>query len=82
MTFHIQFVYAPSNHERLVRLLHQGGLDTTGAVKIRQSWLAVQTGIGYALAESDDAAKLYQACSVWSEYGQLTVTPVVSIDDL
>ena len=82
MTFHVQFVYSPSNHEKLMRLLHQGSLDTEGSVKIRHVWLAVQTGIGYALAETDDAARLYRACSVWSEYGQLTVTPVVSIDQL
>lgn len=79
MTFHAQFTYEPRDREKLLRFLHQGGLDTDGHVKIASGWLAVQTGTGFAILETEDAGALYELCSVWSEYGAVSITPVVPI---
>jgi hypothetical protein len=82
MTFHVQFNYQQQDRERLLRFLHQGGLETSDGVKLHGSWLSLQTGTGYAVLETDDASGLYELCSVWSEYGQLSISPVVPLSEI
>lgn len=82
MTFHVQFNYQPQDRERLLRFLHQGGLDTSDGIKFVGSWLALQTGTGYAVLETEDSSSLYELCAVWSEYGQLSVSPVVPLTEV
>lgn len=77
MKFHIAFTYRPDEREKLMNFLQGGGLEFDGTLKLLGCWIAVQTGNGYALIETQDAKAIYEHCSRWSEYGQVTVTPVV-----
>jgi hypothetical protein len=77
MTFHAEFTYAPDQREKLLRMLHNGGLKSDGELKINGAWISVQTGSGYAILETEDAATLYQLCSEWSDFGQVRLTPVL-----
>ena len=77
MNFHIEFTYGTGQRENLLHFLRAGALPEDGPVKVLGSWLAVQTGSGYAVIAADDATAIYQLCSAWSEYGQVKVTPVI-----
>lgn len=80
MTYHVQFSYSPQDRERLLRFLSQGGKELASGVKMIGRWLSVQTGTGFVVLETDDAAGLHELCGTWSEYVQLTVTPVVEAE--
>lgn len=82
MKFHVQFTYKASEREKLLRFLHGGGLAADGPLKLAGAWIAAQTGVGYALVETKDARAIYELCAGWTEYGQITVTPVVPVADL
>jgi hypothetical protein len=77
MKFHVQFTYKAADREELLRFLHTEGLNSEGLVKLIGAWIAVQTGVGFAVIDSKDAKAVYDRCSRWSEYGQITVTPVI-----
>ena len=82
MKFHATFTYKPIEREKLIHFLHGGALTTDGPLKVKGAWIGVQTGIGYALLEATDAKALYDLCSNWSEYGQVSVTPVIAASEL
>jgi len=82
MKFHVHFTYKVAEREKLLQLLQSGGLSAEGQLKIIGAWLAVQTGIGFALIESKDAKAIYDMSSIWSDYGQITITPVVEATDV
>ncbi len=81
MKFHVQFTYKAAEREKLLRCLHGEGLTAEGPLKLVGAWIAVQTGVGFALIDSQDAKAIFDLCSVWSEYGQITVTPVIEAAD-
>ena len=82
MKFHAEFTYAPDQREKLLRMLHGGGLKADGDLKVKGAWISAQTGTGFALLETDDAAALFQMCSEWSDFGQVRLTPVVAAADV
>jgi hypothetical protein len=82
MTFHVQFDFQPQDRERLVRFLHQNERSAADGVKFAGRWLAIQSGTGFAILETDDAGAIYALCSAWSDYGQVNVTPVVHARDV
>lgn len=82
MRFHAEFTYDSKEREKLFQFLNAGALKTDAALKIVGTWLAVETGTGFAIIETDDAQALYSLCAAWSEYGKAKVTPVVSVKEL
>jgi hypothetical protein len=82
MKFHVQFTYKPSEREKLIHFLRDGGLTAEGPLKLTGAWIAAQTGVGYALLETREAKAIYELCREWSEYGQVTVTPVLPATDI
>ena len=82
MTFHITFTYKTAEREKLLHLLHGGALTADGPLKLAGAWISAQTGAGFAVIETKDAKAIYDLCSGWSEYGQITVTPVIAAADL
>jgi hypothetical protein len=80
--FHIEFSYRAEEREKLLSFLHGGGLAADGPLKVLGAWIAVQTGTGFALVETKDSRAFYQLCSVWSDYGQLKVTPVIEATEI
>ena len=74
--------YTPDQREKLLRMLHNGGLKTDGDLKVKGAWISVQTGTGFALLETDDAAALYRMCSEWTDFGQVKLTPVLAAADI
>lgn len=82
MKFHVHFTYKAAERENLLRLLHLEGLSADGPLKIVGAWIAVQTGVGFALVDSKDAKAIYDLSLVWSDYGQITITPVIEAADV
>lgn len=82
MKFHVEFSYTTGHRAELIRTLAQGGLQSDSEVKVVGAWVAVETGFGYAILESDNAKALYEMCSRWSDYGDLQVTPIVSAKEI
>jgi hypothetical protein len=81
MKFHVHFTYESQDREKVLRFLESGGLSSD-AVKVKGAWIAAETGFGFAILEADDAKPLYELCAEWSEYGQLQLTPLISVRDL
>ena len=81
MKFHLEFTYQPQVREKLLRLLESDGLSAEG-VTIKGAWVAAQTGFGYAIVEADDVKPLHDLCAAWSEYGQVDLTPLISVKSL
>lgn len=82
MKFHISFTYESEEREKVLNFLKFGGLEFEGALKLVGCWIAVQTGSGHAIVDAKDAKAMYEHCSRWSEYGRITVTPVIDATDL
>lgn len=82
MKFHIAFTYRPEEREKVLNFLNGGGLEFEGAVKLVGCWIALQTGSGYSIVDAQDGKAIYEHCSRWSEYGQISVTPVIEATDL
>jgi hypothetical protein len=82
MQFHAEFTYQPQEREKLFHFLDAGALKTATSLKIIGAWLAVETGIGFAILETDDAKALYQLCAAWSEYGACKVTPLLGVKEI
>ena len=81
MKFMVQFGYKSSEKENLLRQLDVGGLEQHG-LSVAGAWIAVQTGLGFVLVDTDDALKLYEVCSKWSDYGALTIYPVIDASEI
>ena len=82
MTFHVTFTYDASSRDHLLNFLKAGGLRTDGSIKIVGAWVALETGVAFAIVKSDNAKSIYEMCSAWTEYGEITVTPVLAASDL
>lgn len=82
MKFHIEFHYRPDEREKLLHYLSGGGLSTDESIKVTGSWIAVETGMGYAIVETKEGEALYRLCSSWSDYGAVKVTPVIAAGKL
>jgi hypothetical protein len=57
-------------------------LNPGNNLKIMQAYVAVATGTGYAIVDTNKAVALYETCSAWSDIGQLKVTPVIEVDEI
>lgn len=82
MKFHVQFTYKSSERENLLRLLQSGGVVTERPLKLVGAWIAAQTGVAYAVVETEDANAIYELCAVWSDYGQIVLTPIIPVSEL
>ncbi len=82
MKFHLQLDYQKAERENALNLLHAGGLNPHGPVKIEMVWVAVQTCTAFALVETTDPKAMYELCSRWSDVGKVTVTPVLSASSI
>jgi|GEM_PF-2407581 len=82
MKFHVHFTYKAAEREKLLRILSDGALSSDGPLKIVGAWISVQTGDGFALVDSKDAKAIYNLSSVLSDYGQITITPVIEAADV
>jgi hypothetical protein len=80
--FHISFTYQPVEREKLLNFLHGGGLESGKDLKLIGCWIAVQTGTGFAIVDAKSSKAIYEHCSRWSEYGQITVIPVIDASEL
>ncbi|MFO1095682.1 MAG: hypothetical protein U0992_20610 [Planctomycetaceae bacterium] len=79
MASHSLFSYQPRDRERLLRFLHQGGLEAGADVTIWSSSFTVQSRTELTVLETDDSRRFYELGSVWSEYGQLSATAEVPL---
>jgi len=82
MRFHVEFTYSSSSRDKVLRLLRDRGLNPGNNLKILQAYVAIATGTGYVIVDTNKAAALYEACSAWSDIGQLKVTPVIEVDEI
>lgn len=82
MKFHVEFTYKSGDREKLLRYMTSEGLQSNGAVKFKGAWIAAQTGRGFAILETDDAAALYELSSQWVDYGELEITPVIAAGEI
>jgi hypothetical protein len=82
MKFHIEFRYGSEEREKLLHYLSGGALAADDAIKVIGTWIAIETGVGYAIVESKDGDALYRLCSGWSDYGAVKVTPVIAAGKL
>ncbi len=82
MKFHVEFNYESDQREKVLRLLHEGGLKSSDCLKVKGAWVALATGYGFTVIECDDARTIYELCSVWSDYGKIRVTPVIDAREL
>lgn len=82
MKFIATFTYEADMRKNLLHFLKDGGLTSPKGLTVSSAWIAAQTGTGYALLETKDAAVIYEMCVSWSEYGTVTITPVVAVSDL
>lgn len=82
MKFHAEFSYTASDREKVLRLLHGGGLTSDSPLKILGSWVALQTGVGFAMIEAKDAKSIYDLASSWADFGQLKLTPVIEVENI
>ncbi|MBM79393.1 MAG: hypothetical protein CMJ78_02210 [Planctomycetaceae bacterium] len=80
MTCLIEFTYGADSREDVFRHLQDEGL--ADGIKIKGAWVAAQTGVGYVIAEVEKGVDLYNACSRWSDFGELTVIPLVEVSEL
>ena len=82
MLFHVELEYRSEAREELIRFLAAGALQTEEPLKMVGSWVAAESGTGYAIIETPDARTLYSFCATWSEYGCVKVTPLLSTKEL
>ena len=82
MKFHITFTYQTEQREKLLNFLKGGGLEVAGRLELLGCWITVETGAGFAVVETTDSNAIYEQCSRWSEYGEITVTPVIDSGEL
>ena len=82
MKFHVELTYRVQDRDKLLTFLHSGGLSSDGPAKILGAWIAVQSGTGYAMIETDDSTAIYLLCSEWAKYGQINVTPVIDASSI
>jgi hypothetical protein len=82
MQFHVEFSYPAANREKLMRFLHETGLNSEGSLKVVGAWVSVQTGAGYAVLDAKDAIALYELCSTWSDFGTVKLTPVIGANEI
>ena len=66
----------------MLTFFRAGGLSTDGSIKIVGAWVALETGVAFAIVKSDNAKAIYDLCSTWTEYGEITVTPILAASDL
>ena len=81
MTCLIEFSYGAEHREEIFRHLQQGPLSGSG-VEVKGAWFAAQTGLAYVIVEAESSLGLYQACSPWADYGEIRITPVVSVSEI
>lgn len=72
----VQFHLDRSQKENVFRRFQEGGLQREG-IAVEGVWIAAKTGLAFILLETDDALKLWEFCSEWSDYGEVVLDPVV-----
>ena len=77
MRFHVKFTYGSENREKVLQLLHQGVLKSEATVKAERVWIAIGSGVGFAILETNDEKALYQLGVTWSDFGELEFTPII-----
>lgn len=82
MKFPIAFTYRFDERDKVLNFLHSGGLEFEKELKLVGCWIAVQTGSGYAIVDAKNSKAIYEHCSRWSEFGQISVTPVIDVADV
>ena len=78
----VEFSYTPKHREQVPRFLKEGGLDTEGGLTLKGAWIAIQTGVGYALVDVKSPLELHRACSQWSDLGEVKITPVIPASEV
>ena len=49
---------------------------------VRRITVALEIGDAFVIVKSDNAKAIYYLCSTWTEYGEITVTPILAASDL
>jgi mannose-1-phosphate guanylyltransferase len=79
MRFHVRFTYGTENREKALQLLRQGALKAEASVKAERAWVAIGSGIGFAILETSDDKALYELAVTWSDFGELEFTPIIEV---
>ncbi len=53
MKFHVKFTYGCKNREQVLEFLHHGALKSEATVKAERVWIAIGSGVGFAILETN-----------------------------
>jgi hypothetical protein len=81
MKFMLEFRVRREEKENLFRKLQDIG-STAKGVKINGPWVAVKSGVSFALVESDSAPELWKFCSELADHGEIAIEPVVEMKEI
>ncbi len=82
MKFHVKFTYGSQNREKVLQLLQQGALKSEATVKAERVWVAIGTGVSFAIVDTTDEKALYDLAVTWSDFGELEFTPIIEAKNI
>ena len=83
MLYMIELRFDPEHRDSALNYFWKhGSRNYEGKVTVQNLWVASQDRIAYALISGWEADEVEKACSPLEEFGEVTVRPVVSSDEL
>lgn len=82
MLFMVELEYSLEKREALTRYFESRGVTGHGDHLVVQGAWVSKTRRCFALVSAGNAESFRQMCDMWSEFGELTTTPVIDIQSI
>lgn len=83
MLYMIELRFNDQDRETAINYFWKHGTNNyEGKVSVKNLWVATQDHVAYALIVGRDAEEVDKACTPLAKFGEVTVRPVVSSDEL
>ncbi|MEX2027131.1 MAG: DUF3303 family protein [Pirellulaceae bacterium] len=82
MKFLVEFRYDSAQRKAFREAFESAGFSQMEGASVQGAWISTKEYLVFLLAESPDAAKVDQACRIWSQFGQWTIHPVMDLEQL
>ncbi len=82
MKFLVEFRYDSAQRQAFREAFESSGFSRAEGASFQGGWVSTRECLVFLLAEAADAAKVDDACRVWSHFGKWTVHPVLDLEQL
>ena len=79
MKFMVEFRLKPGSKSGIVQAFEQRGPNRNPGVRFEGGWIARNSELAFVLVEGADEARVGKAAEAWSEFGEMTIHPVIDV---